>query len=327
MSVSFASVASYVPPKVVTNDDLAAKLDTSDEWIHSHTGIRKRHIVEDGQGTVDIAAEAAKSALAKAGLEGKDIDLIIVGTSTPDYLAFPSTACSVQNRIGAIGSAAFDVSAACTGFIYSCVLAASMIETGRASKALVIGADTLSRITDWNDRGSAILFGDGAGAAVLTKGEAGFGLLDSILGADGSGERSLFRPADGSYGRYGKEPHANSGPMYLGMNGREVYNFAVRVNVEMLETFAARNSLASGDVDYIVPHQANRRIIEAASSRSGIPMERFYVNIDEYANTSAASIPIALTEMEAKGVLKRGMRLILMGFGAGLTYGGIYARW
>lgn len=328
MPIEFVSVASHVPPKVVTNDELSTMLDTNDEWIYSHTGIKKRHITADDEHVSDLAYNAAKKAIAKAGILPEEIDLIIVATSTADYLSFPSVACMLQFKLSAVNAGAFDLSAACTGFIYAVETARCLLEGGRYKTILVVGGDTLSKVADWTDRGTCVLFGDGAGAAILraSADPDRTGIRDAILGADGSGYKSLYRPAEPTFTHFGCEP-ALSRDVSLKMNGREVYNFAVRVNIEIIDQLLTRNKLTIDDIDFIVPHQANLRIIEAASSRSKIPMEKFFVNMQEYANTSAASIPIALTEMEEKGILKKGMRLILTGFGAGLTYGGVLLDW
>ncbi len=327
MAVEFASIAKHVPPKVVSNDDLASMLDTSDEWIYSHTGIKKRHITASDEYASDLAVEAAKKALAAAGIEADALDMILVATATPDYLGFPSVACIVQHKIGAVNAGAMDVAAACTGFIYAVETARSMIETGRYRNILVIAAEVLSKVVDWNDRGTCVLFGDGSGAAVLRASTSpSSGIRDATLRAEGQGYKSLYRPGESTFTHFGSEAPV-SRDVSLKMNGREVYGFAVRVNLAVIQELMARNRLTIDDIDYIVPHQANIRIIEAASDRSKIPMEKFYVNIHEYANTSAATIPIALAEMSEKGILKRGMKLIMTGFGGGLTYGGLLVDW
>ncbi|HET7838748.1 MAG TPA: beta-ketoacyl-ACP synthase III [Rectinemataceae bacterium] len=325
MSVRIASVGVHIPQRRMSNEELASMIDTTDEWIRSHTGIGNRHIAADGSLTSDLAADAARSALARAGVGATDLDFILVATATPDYFGFPSTACVIQEKLGAKGCAAFDISAGCTGFIYALEIAASMLEARRGAHALVIGAETLTRVTNWADRSTCVLLGDGAGAAVLSRtDENGRGILDAILGADGSGAKDLrlvqaertttFRPA------------AAMVP-YLEMNGKSVYNFAVKTIVSLVEGLLAKGSHAMGDIDWVVPHQANARILQAAAKRLGLPESRFYMNMEEYANTSSASIPIALEEMDRKGLLKQGALVMLLGFGAGLTYGGALLRW
>ncbi len=317
-----------VPERRITNDELATTLDTSDEWIRSHTGIGSRHVAGPSIATSDLAVEAAKKAIFKAGIQASEIDLVLVATISGDYIGFPSVSCIVQDKIGASNAAAMDIAAGCTGFIYGLETARTFVVSGTARKVLVIGADLLSRVTDWKDRDTCVLFGDGAGAALISaeNGDGNRGILASMLRSDGSGAQLLERPAGGSRLPITDEAFdpANS---YLHMDGRQVYNFAVKVVTEGIMGMMERNKLCLDDVAWIVPHQANVRIIEAASKRSKIPLSKFFVNIEEYANTSAASIPIALSEMQAKGLVKPGDLLITFGFGAGLTYGGNLIRW
>ncbi len=326
MTVGIASVGSYIPSRRVSNDELAETVDTSDDWIRSHTGIGNRHIASEEETTSFMAGEAAKVAIDKAGLSKDDIDQIIVATITPDYRDFPATANLVQNnlKMGNIGS--FDLKAACTGFAYGLEIGRGLVLGGTAKNILVIGAEKLSAITNWKDRSTAVLFGDGAGAAVLSPREDGGGLMDSILRTDGSGYDALQMKVGGTATPYipGTTPEED---LYLQMDGQRVYNFAVRVNVEIVSELMTRNGLTPDDIDYIVPHQANYRIILAASRRAKIPMGKYYLNMEEYANTSSASIPIALAEMDDKGLLKRGMKILTVGFGGGLTYGGNYIIW
>ncbi len=327
MSVVIRSMGVYIPERRMTNDELASAIgiDTTDEWIRSHTGIGARHIVADGVQTSDMAAEAARKALAKAGVGPHELDYIVVATATPDYYGFPSTACLVQDKIGAHGSAAFDLTAGCTGFIYALQTVAGLLESGQGRNALVIGAETLTRITDWKDRATCVLFGDGAGAAVLTRiQEGGRGILKSILGADGGGSKDLVLVQPLRERTF--EPPAPTSPVIY-MNGKNVYNFAVKSITVLIERIVHASVYSLDDIRWIVPHQANARIVQAAAKRLGIPEDKFYMNMEEYANTSAASIPIALFEMEEKGLLKKGELIMLIGFGAGLTYGATVIRW
>jgi 3-oxoacyl-[acyl-carrier-protein] synthase-3 len=325
MSVVIRSVASYVPEQRVTNDDLAKKIDTTDEWIHSHTGIRARHIAPDGMQTSDLATEAAKKALAKANVQASDLDFILVATATPDYFGFPGTACVVQDKLGASGCAAFDITAGCTGFIYTLDVASSMLEQHHGKHGLVIGAETLSRLVDWEDRSTAVLFGDGAGAAVVSRiDEPGRGVLSTVLGAEGSGALDLYMiqtPRTSAY------THGEPVVPKISMNGHHVYDFAVKAMTGLIERMLHETVYKLEDFAWIVPHQANARIVQAAGKRFGIPEDKFYMNIAEYANTSSASIPVALAEMEEKGLLKANDLIMLLGFGSGLTYGSAVIRW
>lgn len=328
MSILIRSTGSCIPAMRVTNEALAARVDTTDEWIRSHTGIGTRHYAPDGQHTSDLAVEAAKAALAKAGLGPEDIDLIILATATPDYFGFPSTACIVQDKLGAVNAAAMDVNAGCTGFIYGLDTAWSMLHTGGRKRALVIGAETLSRIVDWDDRATCVLFGDGAGCALLERDESaeGRGVVTSWLRAKGSGSNALFlkqAKRDSAYGRDGEYDRPNS----ISMDGKAVYMFAVKAITDVMENLVANSGYALDQFRWIVPHQANLRIVQAAAKRFGLPDDRFYMNIEEFANTSAASVPIAIDELAGKGLLQEGDLVMMMGFGAGLTYGGAVVRW
>jgi 3-oxoacyl-[acyl-carrier-protein] synthase III len=317
-----------VPLKRMENQEFAAFLETSDEWIRSHTGIGSRHIAEPSVATSDLAFDAAQKVLLKCDAKAENIDLILVATATPDFLGFPSVACIVQDRLGAKNAAAMDVGAGCTGFIYALETARNFIQGGGARNVLVIGAEILSRIANWQDRNTCVLFGDGAGAALVQADESGGtrGILKSMLRADGSGSRLLERTAGGT--RYPFVDGAvDLAGAFLHMDGRQVYNFAVKVVSEGIVELMGDNHISLDEVAWIVPHQANVRIIEAAAKRAKIPMEKFFMNIEEYANTSAASIPIALSEMCAKGLLKSGDLILTFGFGAGLTYGGNIIRW
>lgn len=325
MPVYMHSVGAEIPERRITNDELATIVDTTDEWIRSHTGIGSRHIAADGDLTSDISVAAARKAMAKAGIGPEDLDLIVVATATPDYFGFPSTACIVQEKLGAPGCAAFDLTAGCSGFVYAVNMAVGFLEANRGRHAVVVGAETLSRITNWEDRGTCVLLGDGAGAAVLTRREEGEGaVLANMLGSDGSGAKDLYMIQAERAKTFSPSPPVV--PL-LYMNGRNVYNFAVKTIPELVRQLLERCGRKLEDITWIVPHQANARIIQAAAKRLGLPESRFYMNIEEYANTSSASIPIALNEMDEKGLLKRGDLLMLLAFGAGLTYGGTLLRW
>jgi 3-oxoacyl-[acyl-carrier-protein] synthase-3 len=314
---------------VLTNDDLSRMVDTSDEWIRTRTGVAERHIADDGETTSSMATKAAWRALKAAGLNPAQVDLIIVATATPDY-AFPATACLVQDALGARNAAAFDLSAGCTGFVYALGVAADMVAArdgpGNMNTALVIGSETLSRITDWNDRSTCVLFGDGAGAVVLQANDSSGGVLSTFLGADGSGGDLLYVPAGGS-----EEPASHRTVSerrhYVRMRGREVFRFAVRAMPDAAQQVLERAGLTPADVDLLVPHQANQRILEAASRALDLPAEKLYSNVERYGNTSAASIPIALCEAAEEGRIQRDDVVVCVGFGAGLTWGATALRW
>jgi len=325
MSVYIHSVGVDVPERRISNVELAGMVDTTDDWIRSHTGIGSRHIAADGTVTSDLAAAAARKALARAGIAASELDFIVVATSTPDYFGFPSTACIVQEKLGAPGCPAFDLTAGCTGFVYALNVASSLLEANRKKHALVVGAETLSRITNWKDRSTCVLLGDGAGAAILTRSEEGDSrVVVSVLGADGTGAGDLRLVQSERAKTF--SPSLPMVPL-LEMNGRKVYNFAVQTIPAIVNRLLALCGRKLEEFAWIIPHQANARIIQAAAKRLGAPEERFYLNIEEYANTSSASIPIALDEMNEKGLLKRGDLLMLLAFGAGLTYGGAVLRW
>jgi len=323
--VGVIGTGKYVPEKILTNSDLEKMVDTNDEWIVSRTGIRERHIAAPDQATSDLAYEAAVKALETAGMTGGDLDLIIVATITPDS-SFPSTACILQDKLGAKGAAAFDLSAACSGFVYGLATATSFIQSGMYNNALVIGADTLSRITDYTDRNTCVLFGDGAGAVILGEVPEGRGFKSFDLGAEGAGGSLLKLEGGGSRLPASEETIANK-QHYIYMNGREVFKFAVRVmgtaTVDVLE----KAGLDRTDVDLFVPHQANIRIIQSAMQRLELPEEKVVVNVDKYANTSAASIPLALVEAAEEGRMKEGDTVLMVGFGGGLTWGASVLVW
>jgi 3-oxoacyl-[acyl-carrier-protein] synthase-3 len=315
----------YVPEQVLTNRDLEAMVETSDEWIVSRTGIRERRIASRDQASSDLAYEASLKALERAGIAAEDLDLILVATITPD-MAFPATACILQDKLGARKAAAFDLSAACSGFIYGLAAASSFISTGMYKYVLVVGAECLSRITDYEDRNTCILFGDGAGAAVLGPVREGAGFRSFVLGADGSGGDLLKLPAGGSRLPITGEVLAQR-LQYLKMAGRDVFKFAVRVMGNSADEALAKAGLSREDIDLLVPHQANMRIIQAALERLGLGPEKCAINLDRYGNVSAASIPIALAEAVETGRVQSGDRLLLVGFGGGLTYGACVLIW
>jgi len=322
MFVHITGTGSYLPERVVTNAELAAKLDTTDEWIYSHTGIRSRHIGADDESTSDMAVKAARAALASAGVAPEELGLIIVATSTSDYQAFPSTACLVQHELGAVNAACFDLQAACTGFIYALEAARGMLRQN-PRPALVIGAEMMSRIVDWSDRNSCILFGDAAGAVVLEASQdVPGGIWHSILKADGSGSQLIVREG-GARG-------LASGPWMqhtLQMKGRAVFNFAVKVFDEVLCGLLNRSGHTFADLACVIPHQANARIVEAVARRMEVPLETFYMNMETIGNSSAASIPVALDMAITSKKIKEGDLIAMVGFGAGLTYGGILMSW
>ncbi|RYG46751.1 ketoacyl-ACP synthase III [bacterium] len=308
MRAAVKGIGMALPKQILTNEDLAARVATSDEWIVQRTGIRERRVVSEGETTQTLALAAAQDAMERAGVSGEAVDFTIVATISPDQ-KWPASACYVQDKIGSKGGA-YDVSAACAGFVYALDQGASMIETGRAETVLVVGADTLTNQLDWTDRGTCVLFGDGAGAVVLEAAEDGRGLLNSILLSDGSGTKHL--------GWFGE---------FLTMNGKEVYRFAVKAMGDACEKVIEKAGLQPSDIDLFVPHQANIRIITAAAERMGLASEKVFVNVDRYGNTSGGSIPIALAEAEREGRLKPGMLVLTVGFGGGLVWGANLIRW
>jgi 3-oxoacyl-[acyl-carrier-protein] synthase III len=312
MRSRIAGTGSFLPPRVVTNDELAKRIDTSDAWIQERTGIRQRHIADQSQTSSDLALEASRRALDAAGLKAADIDLIVVATSTPDFV-FPSTACLLQSKLGAKGGAAFDVQAVCSGFVYGLGIADNFIRAGTHKHALVVGAEVFSRILDWNDRGTCVLFGDGAGAVVLAAG-AQPGIHATVLHADGSHAGILSVPGNVCGGRIVGSP-------FLQMQGNQVFKIAVKVLDEVARETLAAAGMALEDVDWLIPHQANVRILEATVKRLGLPRERLVVTVDHHANTSAASIPLALDEYVRAGKIRPGHRVMLQGVGGGFTWG------
>ncbi len=315
----------YVPRRVLTNDDLSRMVDTSDEWIRARTGIVERHIVDQKEATSDMAIHAAQEALHMANLDPSDLDLIIVCTATPDHV-MPSTACLVQTALGADRAAAFDLNAACSGFLYGLSVGTEMIRGGAYENVLVIGAETLSRWIDWTDRNTCVLFGDGAGAFLLQARDEPGGLLSFALGADGSGADLLIVPGGGS-----RNPptwgSTTNGMCYLKMRGREVFRFATRTMGRVAKEAIEAAGLTSNDIELFIPHQANLRIIKAAARFLDLPMERVFVNVDRYGNTSSASVPIAVCEAVEAGRVRPGDHLVLVAFGAGLTWGAVVLQW
>jgi 3-oxoacyl-[acyl-carrier-protein] synthase-3 len=322
--VSITGLGCYVPKRVLTNDELAQRVDTSDEWIQTRTGIKERRIAAPEEATSDLCIPAAEAALADEALAGSEIDLIIVATITAD-MPFPSTAAILANQLGAENAAAYDLSAGCTGFVYALTQGYGAIAAGLARRVLVVGADTLSRVVDWSDRSTCVLFGDGAAAVVLEEVEAG-GFHVFELGADGAGGMELFMAAGGSRRPSSVETVA-AGEHYLKMNGREVYRFATRVLSSSAQAVLEASGRSIADIDLYVPHQANLRIIEHAAKKLGIEKERVFVNVDRYGNTSSASIPLALCEARQEGRLKDGTVVLMTGMGAGLTWGSSVITW
>ncbi|MCG1024810.1 beta-ketoacyl-ACP synthase III [Dehalobacter sp.] len=319
--VEIIGTGSYVPENRVTNDDLSKIVDTSDEWIRTRTGIKERRISLT-ETTADLAVAAARRALDDAGVAAEELDLIIVATVTPDYF-FPSTACFVQNSLGASRAACFDISAACTGFIFGLSIASQFIRTGMYQKALIIGAEALSKITDWEDRGTCVLFADGAGAAVIKRGDQG--IISEVIGSDGSKGECLECPALPLKNVFIEAEEAK--PPHAKMNGREVFKFAVNILPECILKILENTPYTLEDINHIIPHQANLRIIDSAAKKLQVDQAKFYVNLPSYGNTSSASIPIALDEMAKGKLIHKEDLLVLVGFGGGLTYGAMLIKW
>ena len=317
-------VGSYGPDQVVDNNKLSQKVDTSDDWIRTRTGILERRYASPNQTTSDLALEAARQAMKNAGVLPEEIDLVLVATITPD-MAFPSTACILQHKLGLNKIACFDLEAACSGFLYALDVADAMISSGRYRKALVIGAEKMSSIMDWEDRTTCVLFGDGAGAAVLSNEGTGPELLGFYCGADGSNPSLLCQPAGGSAFPATTET-VNDRKHFLKMNGREIFKSAVRVMESSCRELLSKHSLSLGDIDHIIPHQANMRIVESLSQRLEVPLDKFFCNLDRFGNTSAASIPLALSEAISTNRIKPNQICLLVAFGAGLTWSSTLLR-
>jgi len=316
--ISITGLGCHVPERVVTNDELSTLVDTNNEWIIERTGIRERRIARDDEALTDIALPACRRALEMAGVDAKDIDLVIVATVTPD-MSFPSAGALIADELGMPDAAAYDLSAGCTGFVYAIAQAYGMLASGLSRRALVVGGDVLSKILDWEDRSTLVLFGDGAGAVVMEPVDTG-GFIGFELGADGAGGEYLWYPGSGS--RHFEDPHS-----FVKMNGREVFKFATRVMVSSANDILAECGKAVDDVDVYVPHQANKRIIDYAVAKLGIPAEKTIVNVDRFGNTSSGSIPLALADARAEGRLHDGTLVLMTGMGAGLTWGSALVEW
>jgi 3-oxoacyl-[acyl-carrier-protein] synthase-3 len=322
-----SALGTYVPPRLLTNADLEKMVETNDQWIQERTGIRQRHLVDKGMATSDISCEAARKALASAGFPASELEAIIVGTVTPDML-FPSTACLVQHKLNAAGAWGFDLSAACSGFVYALQCGAQLIQTGAHKKVLVIGADVMSAIIDYTDRATCVIFGDGAGAVILEPAKDGedIGIIDFMHEVDGAGGCSLYMPAGGSlhpatHDTVDKKMH------FVHQDGGAVFKYAVRKMAEFSEKLLARNGFTGADLAAFIPHQANKRIITATAERLGMPMDRVIVNIGEYGNTTAGTIPLAMQTALDEGKLKKGDLVLLASVGAGFTVGATLLRW
>ena len=317
-------VGHYCPDRVVSNDELSTIVDTSHQWIHKRTGISERRISE-GQGTVELAVRAAEKALSQAECSAEEIDLIIVATTTPDRI-LPSTACTVQSKLGCVNAAAFDIFAACSGFVYGMIVANSLIKCGQGKKALIIGSEVLSRIVNWEDRNTCVLFGDGAGAAVLEVSEDNSRIIGSHFGSDGTrGQNALKASAFSLNTPFAKD--ITEPIKYIEMDGKDVFRFAIKILPEVVNKLLEQCNEDISNIKYIVPHQANMRIIDDAAKRLKISKDKFFINLESYGNTSAASVPIALSELVENNLLEKGDKIILVAFGGGLTWAGVLLEW
>lgn len=317
---------SYLPEKILTNFDLEKMVDTNNDWIIARTGIEQRRIAAETENTSDLATKAAERALEMAGVTPEEIDLIVMGTITGDY-PWPATACIVQNNLGAKNAYAYDISAACSGFVYALSSAADFLEAGRGKKALVIGSEILSRVIDWSDRNTCVLFGDGAGAVVLDLQDGDSGILSSHMHSDGSYLELLYQPGFGTKNVATPEAIADKQNYSLVMQGNEVFKVAVRSLTEVSQEALAANNLSSEDVGLFIPHQANRRILEATAKRLKLTDEQCFINVNKYGNTSGATIPIAMDEVNRQGLLKPGDNILMSAFGGGFTWGSVLLRW
>lgn len=324
-SAAIAGTGVSVPAKIITNDDLSRMVETSDEWIMTRTGIKERRVVEDGQAASDLGFEASASALKSAGMSAGDIDLIIAATMTPDKLC-PSTACIIQEKLGAGKAAAVDIGAACSGFVYGLSLGRGAIVSGEARNVLLVATEALSRFIDWSDRASCVLFGDAAGAVVLKPSYNGHGVLATMLGADGGGKNLIEIPAGGSREPASRET-VEGKRHFLRLSGQEVFKVGVRTMVQALEDVLRKAGVSKDDLALLVPHQANRRILDSVADGIGLPAEKLFLNLEKYGNTSAASVPVALHEARAQGRIKPGDLVATVSFGAGLTWGASVIRW
>lgn len=323
ITAAITGVHGYLPEKILSNKDLEKMVDTSDEWIVSRTGIKTRHILEDGKGTSDMGAEAVKSLLKKKGIAPEEIDLLICATITPDF-PFPATANIISDKVGLVNAWSFDINAACSGFIYALITGSQFIETGKYKKVIVIGADKMSSIIDYEDRSTCIIFGDGGGAVLLEPNEEGFGVIDSVLHSDGDGRKYLHMPGGGSVNPASKKTVENK-MHYVQQDGQPVFKAAVKNMADVSVHIMEKNNLTADDVSWLVPHQANLRIIDATANRMGLSKEKVMINIQKYGNTTAGTLPLCLWDWESQ--LKKGDNIILSAFGGGFTWGAIYLKW
>jgi 3-oxoacyl-[acyl-carrier-protein] synthase-3 len=323
ITAAITGVQGYVPERVMTNKDLEKIIDTTDDWITSRTGIKERRILGDGKGTSDMAVEAVNKLLKKKNIDPSEIDLLICATVTPDY-PFPATANVISDKAGIKNAWSFDINAACSGFIYALSTGAQFIETGKYKKVLIVGADKMSSIIDYEDRTTCVIFGDGSGAVLLEPNEEGLGVLDSVLKSDGEGRKHLIQPAGGSVNPPSHET-VDKRMHYVYQEGKAVFKYAVTNMAQVSADIMNRNNLTSEDVDWLVPHQANLRIIDATASRMGLPDHKVMINIQKYGNTTAGTIPLCLWDWEKQ--LKKGDNLVLSAFGGGFTWGAIYLKW
>lgn len=323
ITASITGVQGYLPERVLSNKDLEKMIDTTDEWITTRTGIKERRVLDDGKGTSDIGAAAVTELLQKKGLDPKDIDLVICGTVTPDHV-FPSTANIISDKVGMINAWSFDVNAACSGFIYALTTGAQFIETGKYKKVIVIGADKMSSIINYEDRATCVIFGDGGGAVLLEPNDEGLGIQDAILHSDGSGRKFLYQPAGGSVMPASKET-VEQNLHYVFQEGKSVFKFAVTNMADVSAKIMEKNNLTGEDVDWLVPHQANLRIIDATAERMGLSKDKVMINIHKYGNTTAGTLPLCLWDWESQ--LKKGDNIILSAFGGGFTWGAVYLKW
>lgn len=323
ITAAITGIEGYVPDQVMTNKDLEKIIDTTDEWITTRTGIKERHILEDGKGTSEMGVEAVNKLLKKKNIDPSEVDLLICATVTPDY-PFPATANVISDKVGIKNAWSFDINAACSGFLYALSTGAQFIETGKYKKVVVVGADKMSSIIDYQDRTTCVIFGDGCGAVLLEPNDEGLGVLDSVLKSDGEGRKHLIQPAGGSVN---PPTHKTIDERlhYVHQEGRAVFKYAVTNMAEVSADIMNRNNLKSEDVDWLVPHQANLRIIDATATRMGLPSEKVMINIQKYGNTTAGTIPLCLWDWEKQ--LKKGDNLVLSAFGGGFTWGAIYLKW
>lgn len=323
ITAAITGVHGYLPEKILSNKDLEKMVDTSDEWIVSRTGIKTRHLLEDGKGTSDMGAEAVKSLLKKKGIAPEEIDLLICATITPDF-PFPATANIISDKVGLVNAWSFDINAACSGFIYALITGSQFIETGKYKKVIVIGADKMSSIIDYEDRSTCIIFGDGGGAVLLEPNEEGFGVIDSVLHSDGDGRKYLHMPGGGSVNPASKKTVENK-MHYVQQDGQPVFKAAVKNMADVSVHIMEKNNLTADDVSWLAPHQANLRIIDATANRMGLSKEKVMINIQKYGNTTAGTLPLCLWDWESQ--LKKGDNIILSAFGGGFTWGAIYLKW